>query len=220
MHITEKGDFLNAFRGVAEGYGKTFSTSVGEMYWHALNFFNLEAIKEAAIAHQGDETCGAHMPLPADIIHHIKESAESEATRTWRHVVRAIRHLGAYQTVVFDNAVIHAAIADMGGWIKLCQTKEENLERKGAVFEKHYVFYTLHPPEYFPPALIGICDKANKLYSFESGNPTFVGDIHKAKAVYLMGEIYASFFCDEYAYDPMNFAEPNNSPSQDHKTIH
>jgi hypothetical protein len=218
MNVLQKNDFLQALNRVAECYGKTFNESVGEMYWKSLKRFDLEMVEEAIYDHLDDDA-GKHMPLPADIIQRVAGNAEEKAYIAWQRVVRAIRHLGSYHSVVFDDARIHAVIDDMGGWVNLCHTREKELFMKEHEFEKRYAFYFLYPPEVYPRALIGLHDHENKLYGFESEAPTYIGDLEAAKEVYLYGAIHSTFY-DEYTYEPRQFVEPAKFNAFNNKTIH
>ena len=198
---------------VADYYGKTLSESVGEIYWQSLNRFDSVSIERAIHEHVGDKEYGTYMPLPGDIIERIEGNAEERAYHAWQRVWRMIQHFGGYHTLVFDDARIHASIADMGGWIKLCQTIESDLSKKEDEFKRRYTFYFFHPPEKFPRALIGIHDHQNKLYGFDYGVPIYVGDIDKAKAVYSDGALHP-VFADECR------TEPNQVNLFNNKVIH
>ena len=52
------------------------------------------------------------MPTPADLIVLIQGDRHSHALNAWGQVVTAIRTVGRYDSVVFDNPIIHCVIRD------------------------------------------------------------------------------------------------------------
>jgi hypothetical protein len=191
MNNIQKNDFLHAFNMLADCYGKTFSETVGEMYWKSLNRFDLASIEFALYKHLHDPETRNRMPLPADVIRHLEGSAQ-KASAAWQRVVRVIKYIGAYHTVVFDDVLIHAAIDDLGGWIALCKRFESELGEKAREFEQRYAFYCIYSPKNYPRALIGIHDHQNSVYGFDRELPVYVGDIEKAKQVYAQGLMQSS----------------------------
>lgn len=51
------------------------------------------------------------------------------AVVAWDRVVDAIRRIGGYQTVEFDDPAINAAVRTLGGWNTLCEIETEELHR-------------------------------------------------------------------------------------------
>jgi hypothetical protein len=98
----------------------------------------------------------------------------------------------------------------MGGWIKLCQTLESDLLLKEHEFVKRYAFYFIYPPEAYPKALTGIQDYQNNQYGFGSDIPTYIGDVEKAKAVYLKGMVHPALG-EQYTYEAIPFVDPKKN---------
>ena len=101
-----------------------------------LQRYPIEAV-EAAIQKHMEES--PYMPKPCDIIKNIEGTAEERALMAWRHVLRAITKYGRYQSIKFDDPVIHYAIDYMGGWHRICQIFEEELPFREKDFVKHYI---------------------------------------------------------------------------------
>ena len=65
------------------------------------------------------EIAGLALPAPPTVA--------DRAVTVWTHVLDAIRSVGAYQSVAFDDPHIHHAIRAVGGWIRICDTDTEEL---------------------------------------------------------------------------------------------
>lgn len=94
----------------------------------------------------------------------------------WVKVLKAMRQAGVYKTIVFDDAIIHAVIADLGGWVKLCGLSERELNFQQREFERLYAYYLQHPIKAYPRQLSGIISTANAAsgYQFQS-EPVLIG---------------------------------------------
>ena len=56
---------------------------------------------------------------------------------------------------IFDDALIHAVIVDMGGWVRLCEMYQRDESFKQREFESRYIAYRRHPPQLYPQQLFG-----------------------------------------------------------------
>ncbi len=52
-------------------------------------------------------------------------STQDAALAAWSKVDRAVREVGPYQSVAFDDALIHRVLFEMGGWIPLGSKTED-----------------------------------------------------------------------------------------------
>jgi Domain of unknown function (DUF6475) len=100
----------------------------------------------------------------------------------------AMRDVGHYDTLVFDDVLIHAVIHDMGGWVELCVATEKELSFHAREFEKHYKSYCLHNPSRYPKQLTGIVNTTNVAKGFGAKPPVLIGDEQQALQVYLNGQ--------------------------------
>ena len=146
---------------VAEVYNKQPSDGALNLIFNALQRFDLEQIKQGLTAHINDPKHGDFAPKPADIVRHIEGDGDSRALSAWSTVEQAIRTVGPYESVVFDDRRTMAAIEDMGGWIKLCEVTEKELPFKGNEFVKRFMGYLSRPPEQFPAKLLGMTEASN-----------------------------------------------------------
>lgn len=193
MELHEKPRFLTHLIGISEIYGKSFSPETLELYWKLLKPYPFAAVDQAFAAHLLDPDTGQFYPKPADIIRHLGGGTTKElAALAWAKVDRAIRSVGAYQTVVFDDPVIMMALGDLGSWPALCHTREEEMPFKGKDFRDLYAAYLKRPKGEYPRSLPGILDQTNAPQGFRLSPPVLLGDTQKALAVWHGGKEIAT----------------------------
>jgi hypothetical protein len=185
----DRGNFYALMTGLFEMYGKRASPELLEIYFGALTAYDLADLARAANHHALDPDQGQFMPKPADFVRHIDGSKETRAMRAWSLVERAVRQVGQYVSVTFDDPVIHRVIEDMGGWVDLCSTKtEKDFEFRGIEFGKRYQGYVLQGGvTEWQPRLIGLeeADCASRKLPLPS--PKLIGNPERAKMVLLEG---------------------------------
>jgi hypothetical protein len=115
MKKDDMAQFAALMQGVATLYGKAMSTTLTEIYWQALSEYSLAAVHDAIHRHVTHPDTGQFMPKPADLVKLIMGGSADQAYLAWSKVRRAIQTIGSYQSIVFDDANIHAVIHDMGG---------------------------------------------------------------------------------------------------------
>ncbi|GAB4394068.1 MAG: hypothetical protein Tsb005_15020 [Gammaproteobacteria bacterium] len=154
----EKNDmprFAKLIMTLGEVYSKPISPAMIEVYWQALQSLTLSAIETALQAHVTNADSGHYFPKPADVIHYVQGSSKHQALSAWTQVEKAVKHVGAYNSVLFDDLLIHAVIDDMGGWVALCQTAHTQWPFRAQEFRTRYRRYQCQPPASFPPYLPG-----------------------------------------------------------------
>ena len=113
----------------------------------------------------------------------IDGDSETRALVAWSKVTRAIREIGAWESVIFDDAKIHAVIVEMGGWIELCRKTTKELDFLLREFEKRYHFYRNRTEQNFPTKLIGKTEQTNGYQNSDAiVQPRLIGiqNIHTA----------------------------------------
>lgn len=181
--------FYAMMTGLFEMYGKRASPELLEIYFGALTAYDLPDLQRAANGHALDPDAGQFMPKPADFVRHIDGSKATRAMRAWSLVERAIRQVGQYESVTFDDPVIHRVIEDMGGWVDLCSTAtEKDLEFRGVEFGKRYQGYSLQGGvAEWQPRLIGLIEADHVSRKLPPPAPKLIGDPQRAKLVLLEG---------------------------------
>src|SRR5260363_262611 len=94
----------------------------------------------------------------------------------WANVDQAVRGVGPYQSVVFEDALIHRVLAEMGGWIPLGSKTEDEWPFVHNEFVNRYRGYRMRSetPDY-PPVLIGLFEAQNRQSGYSVQPPVLVG---------------------------------------------
>lgn len=184
--MDRKHDLL-AFTAILVGIGVVYDKEIAEqlidIYWQALKRFDLNEVKQAVEKHINDPDSGQYFPKPAALIKLIVGSSQQQALQAWSKVYKAILAIGAYQSVVFDDYLIHAILGDMGGWVNLCLTSLKDLPFKAQEFQKRYMMLLNKAPTSYPKYCCGI----NLQADYVSLEPLLIGDLDKAKEVMQKG---------------------------------
>lgn len=114
----------------------------------------------------------------------LKENDAGQALRAWSKVMEAVRRVGVYRTVIFDDPIIHRVIWEMGGWQTICAMQMKDQSFKAREFEKRYTYYLSYPPNAYPRQLVG----ANIGKNFSTTLPVLVGDEQRALQVLKNGQ--------------------------------
>lgn len=127
MTDNDRERFATLILGVGEYYQEPVSALAIEIYWSALKSRSIEEIELALRKHVGDPAHGHFMPKASNILMQCGMNGANSLT-AWGEVLDAMEDHGAYSTVLFEDGVINAVIADMGGWPNVChrQVTDEN----------------------------------------------------------------------------------------------
>jgi hypothetical protein len=184
MQTDDFHKFREGIAGVMGFYGKNVSTFALDVWWTALKKYDLAAIVDAFNRHLANPDAGQFAPKPADIIRMLQGSTQDAALRAWAKVDQAVRRVGTYCDVVFDDALIHRVIQDMGGWMALGTKAEDEWPFVAKEFENRYRGFCSRSehPEY-PATLIGIATAHNNLKGYRNDNPVLIGNEQMARQV-------------------------------------
>lgn len=189
MNDTDKPKFAVLMFGCGEYYGKTLSKGVVELYWQSLKTHSIDEVQSAVAQHMNDPDSGQFMPKVADIKRHLTGGKHTQAMQAWSKVERALRRTGPWESVCFDDPIIHRVLQDMGGWIQICKTPtDKDLEFRMHEFNKRYQGYVLQGGvSEFPRYMVGMAEASNTEHGYEVSPPLLLGDPGKAQAVYDSG---------------------------------
>ncbi len=187
MQEEDLSRFATLIVGIGELYGKTFTANIIEIYWSALRDYSFAEVKEARDRHLKNPDVGRYLPKPADIVAAICGNSKNQAFMAWSKVEGAIRRVGSYTSVAFDDALIHAVINDMGGWQRLCSSKNEQLPFIAKEFQERYRGYVVLKPTAHPKYFAGIIESQNSVYGYIYDAPVLIGDSTKAREVLTSG---------------------------------
>lgn len=180
-----KVQFAAVLNGVMVGmYGRPeLQRESLAMWFLALQRYELDEIRGALSRHAIDPDRGQYPPRPADVVRQIDGSTSGAAPLAWGKVVRAMSQVGAYTSVVFDDAAIHAAISDLGGWPELCRTTSEELPFTQRRFESAYRGYRERGQFEYPPSLAGTHAISNNARGYPSAGAVLIGNPEQCRIV-------------------------------------
>jgi len=187
MNTNEKPDFAELLTGIAGVNNKIFSKSMVDVYWRSLKSYSWADVQRAFQAHIDNPDGGEFMPKPADIRRLLEGSGQDRALSAWTKIEKAITDIGSYESVVFDDALIHAVLEDMGGWISLCNTTTAQLKFSSIEFQKRYQGFLNFPPKRHPKVLKGRIEAQNAQSGYAVPSPKLIGDEGLARLVMSTG---------------------------------
>ena len=192
MTPSDKQEFFTWLAGIAAMKRVDVSKSILSIWFETLVDYDLSAIKTAFQKHLRDPDGGHWMPQPSDIIRIIDGGVGEQAELAWAKAFRAVSLVGSYSDVVFDDAIIHAVIDGMGGWVKFCQGEYKDFDFKRLEFVKAYRAIKNRGASEYIGVLQGISNAQNRMHGFRLQAPQIVGDEVKALSVMrggMVGEV-------------------------------
>ena len=166
-------------------YDKKLAPEVLTIYFDALKNFELSQIVVALAQYTQDAEKGMFAPKPADIFRLIGGTQTDQANVAWGQLYRAISEIGAYQDVIFDDACIHAAVRDLGGWTHICESDYDQISFIQNKFIKIYTAYKNQVDFKYPKKLVGYrsTDSDYVRQGLQIPSPKYFGDERRAREV-------------------------------------
>lgn len=189
MQESDKQKFAELLRAAFRVYDKTVDTMVLRIYWGACERYTIDEVINAVSAHIQNPDTGQFLPKPADIIRQIEGGSTEKAQLAWSKVDKAVQQIGPYRSVVFDDAVIHSVIDEMGGWISFGNKGGDEWPFVANEFIKRYAAYAGRGgTQNHIRVLTGIADRDNNALTQGGKNePRLIGDPEKCRLVYQNG---------------------------------
>jgi len=188
MRDSDFDNFTNMLAAIGDMKSKPQSEWALGVWWKALSSYDFEAVEDALIRHVQNPDNGQYMPVPADVIKLIQGNSIDSALVAWAKVDRAVRVIGPWGDVAFDDPLIHRVIKDMGGWVELGKKTDKEWPFTAKEFENRYRGYrTRADLTIYPHVLIGSFNMHNASASMATQPPMLIGDASKAEAVMLGG---------------------------------
>lgn len=180
--------FSAVMAALCEYYGKPkLSDMAVGLYFGALLEYPLADVQHGLTAHINNPDSGQFFPKAADVIREISGSSDTRAAMAWAKVFEAICRVGHMPSVAFDDAIIHAVIADMGGWVKLALVGNDDLPFRERDFLRIYRSYSTRALGDYPRYLPGMAETENFGKGYAVEPPLLLGDAAKAQQVLLAG---------------------------------
>ena len=180
MDHAQYDQFVDAINAAADLMGKRRPTELAlSLYWKTLEQYHLQSVLSGISRHLQDPDTGMFMPKPADIIRQLEGGGDERSLKAWTKLEEAVKRLGSWKTIVFDDARIHAVITDMGGWMVFCTGTDKDWPFIRNEFCKRYRGYLQHQPTNYPALIQGEGNSKEP--------PVLVGDQRLAEVVMLAG---------------------------------
>ena len=110
--------FAVLFEALCAAFRVEPSEPLAMAYWLGLKDLDAAAFEQAVGRAMRE---AEHMPKPVELRRLAGERTEEErSVVAWSQVRDAVRRVGAYGSVDFDDPAINAALRAMGGWPRLC----------------------------------------------------------------------------------------------------
>lgn len=187
MFEKDSASFAQLITGIGEIYRWQFSAAVIEIYWRILEPFSFEDVRVAIYRHIQNPDVGKYLPKPADIIMAIAGSSQNQALAAWSKTFYGMRVVGGYESVGFDDALIHTIVSDMHNWPKLCSAENKQLPFIEKEFLERYRGYVGKAPSSHPKYLRGIIEMSNRALGYAYPAPVLIGNVIKAREVMATG---------------------------------
>jgi len=173
MIDSDKKEFKQLLVGTAEIYGNVEMTTMKlQLYFNALLDLSLQEVRHGLSEHMKDPKHGTFFPKPADIIRHTQPrevSAEDRASIAWMDICRQIQLKGAYGNLKLEDKQALAAVKNIGGWVSLCHSTEDQFTWKEKEFRRAYETFERTPIDMLPAALPGITEMHNQKIESKRG---------------------------------------------------
>lgn len=188
MKPNDYDPFMSALVGVADYYGKTLSEGAMQVYWQGLKDYDLSAVEKAMWQHAQSGEYGQFMPKISDITKLIEGGKGDKAALAWTKFDKAIRHVGTWQDVIFDDPIIHCVVSDMGGWTSFGTKTDKEWPFIQREFETRYRGYANRvDPFPHPRVLTGAANAQNSREGRPLMDAVSCGVPAVAQHVYLTG---------------------------------
>ena len=156
-----------------------------EFYFKALSDLTIDEVESGALHVANTKTIKV-FPTPAEIREAVKGKPEDQAVIAADKIQNALRGVGGYASVCFDDPIIHLIIQNYGGWDKLSDITQDEWKWLRKEFEKHYKVYAVRAVSLtvIPERLAGIHEMINaaKQLPWPDENTVYIGDQQKALA--------------------------------------
>lgn len=186
MSELDKRLFEEYMTGLCEMYDKEASKALMRLYYAVLRHLPPEQFKKGVETLLMRKTFNK-MPLPAEILEAVGGKPEDAALLALHKLEKAMQDYGAYESVMFDDPVIHAVVERVDwngerGWIGLCHMPLDELKWWKKDFPKAYAAYQGQVKTVTP--MLGIHDSHN-MGTVKDYSPKvrLIGDKAKIKAL-------------------------------------
>ena len=173
MNIVDQEKFTQGLLILAEVYNRKLSLLLLHTYWDCLKKYSFSVFETILWNFLNNpDYAKKGFPSPAEWIKAIEGDVNSRSLVAWTEIIKTIRHVGHYESVIFNDPLIHLVIKEMGGWIFLCQQSERELIFLQKEFERRYQnYYAINKSTILPAYLTGEIERQNRIHGFTEDIP-------------------------------------------------
>lgn len=131
-------EFYAVFKVMAEYYGTKPSDALMEIYWQAFQNWSLEDFKRACNLIMQTRVYPSLPKIP-EITEMIHGKPEDQAAHAYETLVKTMRQVGSWETVIFEDGAIGRAIEALGGWEQINEWTLEEWKFRKKDFEQFYL---------------------------------------------------------------------------------
>lgn len=177
MEHNDRPRFATLMKAMGETFGNTIpSKEKVELYFRVLSDLPVETVETAVYNLIRDRKITSTFPVPGEIRDALPGTGESAAILALDKVERAAQRIGAYQSIIFDDPVIHATIDALGGWVHIAsEIPEHEWTWFKKDFLKTYQAMAKNPGREAPKSLPGKFEMQNACENRESPEPVYFG---------------------------------------------
>lgn len=174
MDATDKARFTGIYYARAESLGRELTGRAMQLLWDALRDLPMEDFERGFMVCVNDPLKAGYLPQPGDVRRALGELSPTEkAERAWTECLGAVRDHSPYESVVFGDRCLAAALRHMGGWIAAAQWGDDELVWRKKEFVGLYVgFVASGVPESTPSRFEGLCERQNRVGGY-LGSPAW-----------------------------------------------
>ena len=152
-------EFYAVFKVMAEYYGTKPSDALMEIYWQAFQNWSLEDFKRACNLIMQTRVYPSLPKIP-EITEMIYGRPEDQAALAYETLVKSMRRVGSWETIIFEDGAISRAIEAMGGWETINDWTLDEWKFREKDFEQLYLA-NLRSGRTEPVTLYGAFDRIN-----------------------------------------------------------
>ena len=185
MTAEDKPQFAEIIYSIYKFWNREPSSMDLTIWWETLVGYDLAAVRVALTRHMRNPDVGQFIPKPADVVKELGGTSADASMIAWAKVIGAVRKVGSYDSVLFDDPITNIVVRDMGGWIWFGQQTEKELPFIEKRFRDAYRAWRARGLFGADPVLRlpGIFEAANTANGYKAPALRLIGDQATAKAL-------------------------------------
>lgn len=185
MTAADRPAFSAALAAVYALYRVEISAAVAEIWWRCLQSYDIAAVSEALGRHAMNPDSGQFLPKPADVVRQLEGGTQDQALIAWHQVLDAMRRIGSYESVAFEDPLINRVLLDLGGWAWFGQQSSAELPFIEKRFRDAYRAWRNRglPADSGPQHLPGVIEQQNAALGCPPPDPRRIAAPRGAKAL-------------------------------------